>query len=493
MFLTAVEEMEIIDLVNECESKTSADYNDIDSKTMKNVIGGIVKPLTYICNLSFLTGTFPNQMKIAKVVPLFKTGDKHSFTNYRPVSLLSQFSKILEKLFSKRLDLFLDKGMILSDSQYGFRSNRSTSLALMDTVEEITNAIDRKHFAVGIFLDLQKAFYTIDHNILINKLERYRIRGIVLKWLTSYLSHRKQFVKVGQFSSTYLDIAYGVPQGSVLGPKLFILYINDICKVSEILKFVMFADDTNIFCSGEKLNKLMEILSAEMFKVKKWFDKNKLSLNLSKTKYMLFGNNKVNTQIVMNIDGVTIERVNHYKFLGVIMNDKISWKQHIKHVHNKTVRSISILNKVKHFLDRNILHMLYCALVQPYLNYCAEVWGNTYKTTLSPIIILQKKAIRIINKAGYRDHTNNLFLKSRVLKFTDLVQFLTLQIIYKANDKLLPGNIQNYFLYRDKQYNLREEWNLNYLSVRTTVKSQCISVCGVQLWNGLNSDLKQCP
>ena len=193
-------------------------------------------------------------MKTAKVIPLFKSGDKKSFNNYRPVSLLSQFSKILEKLFDNRLQSFIDKHSILSDSQYGFRSSCSTSSALIELIEEISTSLDNKKIAIGVFIDLRKAFDTIDHKLLLSKLDHYGVRGQSNNWIKSYLEHREQFVQIGDYKSDLLTILCGVPQGSVLGPKLFILYINDLCNVSKLLKFILFADDTNIFRHGDNLD-----------------------------------------------------------------------------------------------------------------------------------------------------------------------------------------------------------------------------------------------
>ena len=181
------------------------------------------------------------------------------------------------------------------------------------------------------------------------------------------------------------------------------------------------------------------------------------------------------------------------KFLGVIIDDRINWKAHSKHVQNKLSRSISVLSKAKNMLDHKSLHILYCSLVLPYLNYCAEIWGNTYKCTLQSISLMQKRAIRIIHNAGYTEHTNALFLKSKTLKFTDLVQFQTGQVMYKAINNLLPGNIQKLFFNREGDYNLRGVNNLKQLTVRTTLRTFSITICGVKLWNSLGVELKQCP
>jgi hypothetical protein len=221
----------------------------------------------------------------------------------------------------------------------------------MESIERITDAIDNHQYAIGIFIDLRKAFDTINHNILINKLEKIGIRGMAIDWIKSYLDRRKQFVKLGNHSSNCFDIACGVPQGSVLGPKLFILYINDICQVSKLLYMVLFADDTNVFCSGDDLDTLQKNINEELYKLKLWFDWNKLSLNVSKTKFMFFGRFRLNTQLKIEIDGVAIEQVHKIKFLGVTIDDKLSWKPHITHVKYKVARSLAVINKAKQVLD----------------------------------------------------------------------------------------------------------------------------------------------
>uniref|UniRef100_A0A672HHM4 Reverse transcriptase domain-containing protein n=1 Tax=Salarias fasciatus TaxID=181472 RepID=A0A672HHM4_SALFA len=401
MFLFDVEENELVNFVLKSKSKKSQDCNGIDMAIVKDVILSISKPLTYLCNLSFKSGTFPNSMKIAKVIPLYKSGDKHQFTNYTPVALLSQFSKIFEKLFDNRLEKCIDKHSLLTNSQYGFRKTRSTSLAITEAMEEISNAMDNKKYAIGLFIDLKKAFDTINHRILVDKLERYGIRGVALEWVKNYLSNRKQFVNMGNTTSDCLNITCGVPQGSVLGPKLFILYINDMSKVSLVLKLVLFADDTNIFCSDEHIDTLLDKVTAEMHQLKVWFDCNKLSLNLSKTKYMIFSNRKKITKQTLIIDQEIIEKVDEFKFLGVLIDNKLNWKSHIKYVQTKISKSVAVLNKVKYVLDYKSLRMLYCALVLPHLSYCLEIWGNNYTSTIKPLIILQKRAIRIVHWVGY--------------------------------------------------------------------------------------------
>ena len=205
----------------------------------------------------------------------------------------------------------------------------------MDLIENMCESIDKKKYVMGIFIDLKKAFDTIDHNILLNKLYHYGIRGISNDWIKSYLGNRKQFVQYDDAISDCKEILCGVPQGSILGPKLFILYINDICNISEIMKFVLFADDTNILCKHENYVSLCELVNVELSKLSKWFSINKLSLNVKKTSYMVFGNRHVNNDIKIRIDMEEIEKVHVTKFLGVYIDYRLDWKRHIDHIINK--------------------------------------------------------------------------------------------------------------------------------------------------------------
>lgn len=214
-----------------------------------------------------------------------------------------------------------------------------------------------------------------------------------------------------------LNIYCGVPQGSILGPKLFIC-INDIINTSNILKFVNFADDTNIFCEGENLQQLLQIVSDELAKLKQWFDLNKLSLNIKKTKFMIFGKHKIPEDITMGVlcDNTRLERVYENTFLEVIIDHSLSWKPQAKRICSKLANTNGILCKVRHILNQKTLYMLYCSLFLPYLSYCIEVWGNTYKTTLMTICTTQKKAVRIVSNVRYNAHTNYLFFKVKNIK-----------------------------------------------------------------------------
>ena len=246
---------------------------------------------------------------------------------------------------------------------------------------------------------MSKAFDTINHRILIHKLEHYGIRGVTKLWFQDYLTNRKQVVKYGQIRSKEMLIQTGIPQGSILGPILFLLYMNDIENCSKLLSFVLFADDTNIFYSNSCLEVINEVVQTEINKVTEWLNVNKLSLNITKTKFILFRsiNKKPKHDVKITINNMNIDQVKCTNFLGIIIDECLTLNDHITKVAKKIVRASGIIAKIRHFVNRNALKLIYYALVYLYFTYGNLIWGNTYKSRIQKIVNIQKKIVRLIN------------------------------------------------------------------------------------------------
>ena len=266
LFLSNATPEEIEALINSLQVIKAVGPYSVPIKLLKMISRPIFLPLCLIINESFTSGIFPDNLKLAKVITLYKKGSRDNPTNYRPISLLSIFSKIIEKIMYERVCRFLETCNILYPLQFGFREKHSTLHAIIGMTETIKEAIDNGMFGCGVFIDLQKAFDTVNHSILLKKLEHYGIRGVELSWFSSYLSKRKQFVSVNGSTSDYLEVSCGVPQGSALGPLLFLIYINDLPSVSKVLSFYVFADDTNIFYSSHDLITLQKVMNVNLRK-----------------------------------------------------------------------------------------------------------------------------------------------------------------------------------------------------------------------------------
>ena len=270
IFLEAVTNLELSDVTDNLKLNKSPGNDNIGPEIVFDFKKILLKPLSFIYNLSISTGTVPAQMKLAKVIPVYKKGDRCSPGNYRPISMLSVFDKMLEKLMYKRLISFLEKHDILNKHQFGFRTGHSTTHALVEVMDELYANLDVGNFALGVFLDLQKAFDTMLHDLLLDKMHHYGIRGLAHSWFQSYLSNRTQCVSLNGVVSEPRHIRHGVPQGSVLGPLLFLLFINDITNIDPRLKIKLFADDTNIFFYDANLPNLIIDANVALDKIAKW-------------------------------------------------------------------------------------------------------------------------------------------------------------------------------------------------------------------------------
>ena len=288
LFLNPTDENEISNIIKLLKPKTSCGHDGISPKVLKKLYTGIISPVVHIINLSLSTGTIPMAMKLAKVVPIFKnSGSNEIMKNYRPVSLLPVLSKVLERIIYNRLFEDLVKHKILHTSQYGFQPNLSTELAILELQERLINTLNNKECCVGVFMDLSKAFDTLDHDILLNKLEHYGIRGIAHDLFRDYLTGRSQYVSIDGVNSIQLPITCGVPQGSILGPLLFLIYINDLATVSKNAITVLFADDTNTIYKSHSYQNLKHIVTEDLQNLSDWFKANKLALNETKAKFRI--------------------------------------------------------------------------------------------------------------------------------------------------------------------------------------------------------------
>ncbi len=500
IFISPTSQEEILKITRELKPKTSKDTNEISTKLMKQTINTIISPITHIMNLSLSKGTVPDMMKISKTIPIYKSGDEHSLNNYRPISLLPTFSKILEKLMYKRLVNFLEKNKLLYKHQYGFRKKHSTIHPIIQFLSNTFEALENKppKPCMGIFIDLSKAFDTINHNILLNKLKKYGIRGTAYNWIKSYLTDRKQYIEIEENKSTLKDVNCGVPQGSILGPLLFLIYINDI-KYSTINSQVLlsYADDTTIFITGPNIDSMFHNANTVLGDLHKWLKANKLIINAQKTKYMIFGPKHYNTENhYLSINNQEIERVTNgksIKFLGIHLDENLTWKNHTKSINSKIAIASFSLNRVKNILPKNILIQLYYTLVHPHLIYNILAWGNANKNALNKTIVLQKRSIRIINKSKYNSHTEPLFKQNKILKLKDLYaqQVMKFMLQYEKNE--LPESFLNMYKRRKEihpQINTRQDNTFHIKQTKLTLSKKLPPITFPETYNNWINKLK---
>ena len=466
----------------------SCGHDGLSTKLVNLFIDCISLPLSNIFNKSISTGIVPQSMKIARVVPIFKSGDNTKLINYRPISILTVFSKLLERLVYNRMIKFINKYNILTSCQYGFRAGHSTSHAIIDLINTISKHIDSGGKVAGLFIDISKAFDSLNHSIVLKKLLAYGFRGIIHSWLSSYLDCRLQFVDVNSVKSSLAKLSLGVPQGSVIGPLLFILYINDLPLISNLCKFILFADDTTILFHEKCCTALTKLVNSTLVLLHEWFINNRLCLNLIKTCILPFG-----LQGFSTIDGVCINSnpvacVRSTKFLGVHIDFNCSWTTHTNYVFNKLSQCAAMLKACGHLLPIKTRIQIYFAFAYPYITYGVECWGVACMNRISPIIMKQTKLVRLIFGLSMRSHCAPFASLARILYVPDVTRLLLLKLSYKVFHSLsLPYTINGLFTRAKHAYHTRSvNYNFFELHSRLNVYHNSPVLCCIRLWNSLS-------
>ena len=447
--LKGVTELEIEKLMLGFKTNKSCGPNSIPNQLLKQMRFSLSQPIKNICNKSFQSGIFPDKLKISKVIPIHKKNSLTILSNYRPISLLSNISKILEKLMFSRLLNYLETHQMIYELQFGFRAKHSTNHALIAITQKIKTALQNNQNAIGIFVDFQKAFDTVNHDVLLEKLSKYGVQGTSQKWFKSYLSGRKQYVSLNGVDSSTLNVKHGVPQGSILGPLLFTIYINDLHKCVRNSTTFHFADDTNLLYVPRKRlnNRCIRKINNDLKCLTHWLLANKISLNVTKTELIVFRKKFSDLPECVKkikLNGCKLYTSTEIKYLGILLDEHVTWGPQISKVNATLIRANKLLSKARYYLPQNLLLQLYYGQFYSKMSYGCQLWGENLNDS-SQTSKLQRKAIRIITFSDFRAETSPIFKELKILKLTDLIEMNNVLFVHNALNQKVPDYFKNMF------------------------------------------------
>lgn len=430
--LFPITRQEVSENLKKLPNKLSKGSDGITSIFLKNNSEALVPTLTWLFNFSISKGIFPERLKEAIVVPLYKNGNRTLLTNYRPISLLSTISKLFEKIIHGRLLSFWTKYGVFSHNQFGFLPKKSTEMAVFSQMKEVVQGIEEGDFVAAVYFDIMKAFDAVKHTLLIKKLEKFGIRGYFLDWFRTYLIGRKQKVKINNVLSDAKVTASGVPQGSCLGPLLFLVYINDILSLDLRGSIFAYADDTAVLYRDKSRLRLIEKMNSDMRTLRSCFTSHYLLPNIKKTKLLSFGYKKsvdLRQKIKLHVECndtsggckcEAIEQVPHWKYLGLYLDSRLSWAEHLTYL-NKKIRKLCLLlyYASKHF-GRHHLLRIYTAIIEPNFRFGIPQWGSAGSTALIPLERLQRKAVRTIAGIKIGQNSSRWLTKLNILSISEL-------------------------------------------------------------------------
>lgn len=494
--LLDTDDNEVESILMSLDSGSSPGWDGISTGFLKHARAFAVPYIRNLANLCFNTGVFPSALKRSIVTPVYKSGDRGDVNNYRPISILTSISKIIEKLLNNRLVNFLNKFNLVSNSQYGFRKGLSTQDAILDLTSTIVGEVDKGSKCLTVFLDLKKAFDTVSVPILINRLECLGIRDTPLMLFKSYLQERSQVVKINNIHSDKATPSFGVPQGSVLGPTLFLIYINDLCNLRGVGgRIFSYADDTALVFTGSTWDTVKISAERGLLNVSYWLRDNLLTLNTEKTNYICFTPSnksqpdhnfdiKIHTcsdsgNLICNCP--TIEKVRQTKYLGIMLDQQLNWHSHLELLTNRTRKLIWVFKSLRQVMNNKLKNKIYVALAQSVLTYCIPIWGGADKTHFLALERAQRSLIKVIYSKPYRFPTDKLYKMSGLLT----VRKLYILNLILACHKSLP--------YIDLNHKRRKDVVAPVTATRTAFARRQYRAQSTYMYNKVNKILSIFP
>lgn len=490
LVLFPVTETEIYKIIMELNRNSAPGLDKITVKDLQELVNIIKQPLANLINKCFMEGIFPDSLKKAYIVPIHKSGSKNECGNYRPISILNSISKIFEKAINIRIKNFISKTIGFDQNQYGFLENSGTESAITATLEQIYDALDEGHFVGAVFIDLTKAFDVVNHSRLVNFLDKLGIRGNCNLLLKSYLTNRTQCVKVNEFLSDELIIKTGVPQGSLLGPLLYLLYIMNIPKNNIISKYNVYADDTNIIAKAKSVKDLENILNQDLNTICNWLDCNELCINAKKTNYLLFKTQKKNYEnFTLKIRDTTIERVDNVKYLGITIDENLKWDNHIKNMKKKVMPIILAIKRAGG-IPNHAAKLVYNSHILSRIRYNICSWSHCSNFHINQIGILMNKALKILFNYNPRTSTKYLYKTINELDINQLIYYEKCKYIYK----ILNTNLKSNLILKNREnfhkYNTRNKKNIEIPKARTTMKQKSLKCSAIKMFNSLPIEIR---
>lgn len=486
---------EVGNYIRSLKNSNAAGVDGILSKVIKQNLEIIVQKLTSLINQSIADGVFPYCLKSAKIVPIYKSGCKTGLGNYRPISVLPVLSKPFEKIIQQRLCSFFDRHKIISKNQYGFQQNSNTTSATVNLINEIQVNLDERKLCSAIFIDVSKAFDCVSHTILLKKLHQYGIRNKAFSLIESYLNNRCQCVSINNHTSRELTVDFGVPQGSILGPLLFNVYVNDIFDLPLKGKLQLFADDAALVYNANSFESLYQDMQHDLNLLQQWFFNNGLTVNASKTKYIIFRKNDQLDNIYYDLwlSGEKLERVVSLAYLGLIVQQSLRWNLHVEHIHKKISKFLGMLRQSSYMIPLKERKNLFYAHVNSQICYLCIIWQNAPNYVISKISITLNKFMRTIFWEDYLDpnvRTVDLYKNNYIMNFAQLKYFESALFVYKVKNNLIKHNLELQSLSELHRFNTRNMINIQIRMPRTNyIKLGCIYPAIIN-YNNLPLNLK---